>query len=103
MSKSNPLGALLGFLIMIGSTGCMPDMSEKKIDKPRTTKEALGRWNSVRGSRGQSTKSKYTIDGEEFEALWEINRAIGGVCKLQLQLPKWEQAKVYRAVEMAFV
>ena len=87
------------------SAGCMPIFPEPKVEAiPRTSKEVAGRWSSVRGTRGQSTKGKYIIDGEEYEALWEITKVIGGKIKLQLQLPEdWSQTKVYLAVEKAFL
>ena len=101
MFKSN-LVVMSVALALVGSAGCMPSMSEKRIAKPRSSKEAAGRWNSVRGSYGQSQKVKYKIDGEEFEVLWEATRVIGGTLKMQMQPPKWDQAKVYRAAEIAF-
>ena len=83
-------------------TGCAPPEAEK-VAKPRTSQEATGRWTSVRGSRGQSYKSEHTIDGESFEAGWEITRVIGGYIQLQLKLPsEWDSAKVYNAVELVF-
>ena len=90
-------------LMFSTTVGCLPATSEGKVAKPRSTKEAVGRWNSVRGSRGQSSTSTYSINGEEFEALWEITRSIGGKAKLQLKLPaEWDDKKVYLAVQKAF-
>jgi hypothetical protein len=83
-------------------SGCMPPAAEK-VAKPRTSKEALGRWTSVRGSRGQTYHTKHTIEGEEFDALWEITRTMGGYIKLQLKLPaEWSVAKVYKAIQLVF-
>ena len=97
---SKSIGFLLCFAGLLSIAGCSKPVA-KKIDKPRTKKEVTGRWNSVRGNRGQSTRPKYKIDGEEFEALWEITRVIGGKIKLQLQINKpWEKEKIYRAVRI---
>lgn len=84
-------------------TGCMPSMKEERVAKHRSSKEAAGRWTSVRGSRGQSSTSEYTIEGEKYEGLWEILNPIGGKAKLQMKLPaEWSHAKVYTAVENVF-
>lgn len=88
---------------LVCQTGCMPKMEEERVAKHRSSKEATGRWTSVRGSRGQSSTSEYDVDGDKYEALWEIMNPIGGRIKLQLKLPaEWSHAKVYNAVENVF-
>ena len=102
---NHPALWIAGMLIVLLASGCMPSMEKVKEDKPRTTKEATMQWTSTRGMVGQSRKIKYTIDGNEYTALWEINRALGGAAKLQLKLPKdkFDHALAYRAVEHALV
>jgi hypothetical protein len=97
------LPVLVMLVTLATTSGCMP-VTNEKVDKPRSSKEASGRWSSIRGRRGQSSRSTYEIEGEKFEALWEITNVIGGKIKLQFQFTQpWDHGKVYRAVETAFV
>ena len=105
MMRSFCNGFLLSLIAfgLLCQAGCMPTMKEERVAKHRSSKEAAGRWSSVRGSRGQSSTSEYALDGDKYEALWEIMNPIGGRVKLQLKLPAdWSKAKVYSAVEHVF-
>lgn len=99
---------LVWILVPVGllflQTGCMPQTGEERVAKHRSSKEVAGRWTSVRGSRGPSSTSNYTVNDKTFDALWEITNPIGGHIKLQMKLPPdWTPADVYTAAEHVFL
>ncbi|TWT80034.1 hypothetical protein CA13_14460 [Planctomycetes bacterium CA13] len=103
VALSNAVLTILFCLSMSLLSGCT-GRSNERVAKHRSSKEVLGRWMSVRGSRGQDYTTKHVLDGEEFSARWVLTKHIGGSLKLQLKLPpEWNDMKVYDAVQSVFM
>ncbi len=90
------LSLLVACLLLVG---CAPSQAPV-VDGPIDTETASKLQMRVRSSNGDKYSATHEVDGESFEANWEISNTFKKNAQMQFRLPgDWDEGQAYAAME----